>query len=135
MSFDSYHEAGGLPCGEYIGLLVGSRLVRTARKETPGIVLDWEVGVRGWGVVSVRRTLWLSPAAMRRSVGELRRVGARSVEDLNRDPPVPPGIWCRLVIADVESRDGYPERSIVSWGPLPPTVPVPADVRFANGWR
>ena len=117
MSFESFHHAGDLPCGTYEGVLSASRLVRSIRKRTPGVTLYWDIMLRSERV-RVWRTVWLSPAAAQRSVQELRRVGVSSLGDLDRDPPVPAGIVCRLVIADVRSRDGCVDRSIVSWDPL-----------------
>lgn len=124
MSFDNFSSAASVPPGEYTGTLVASRIVQAGRTKTLGLTLYWEVRVRNW-TSRVWRTLWFSPAARPRSIRELIRLGVDSPDALDRDPPVPPGAVCRLVIADIRDSGGCIERSVWRWDvlSLPPTPP------------
>lgn len=113
MSHDTYSWAD-VPLGTYSGTLIDSRVVQTNRKGTVGVTLYWTVHGDGWSE-RVWKTLWLSPAALPRSKAELARLGVSSLEDLDRDPPVDPGVACRLEIANVRHSEGGVVRSVVRW--------------------
>ena len=117
MGYDTYSSAE-VPLGTYVGTLTGSRVVQSVRKRTPGVTLYWTVRGNGWSH-RVWKTLWLSPAALARTKRELAQLGVHALEDLDRDPPVPPGAMCRLVVDEVTHSEGGVERSVVSWEILP----------------
>ena len=115
MSFDLYASAN-VPPGTYTGRLVASRITRSLKTKNVGVTLYWHLeSPSGGGGGRVWRTLWLSPAAIARSRGELARLGVRTLAELDRDPPVPAGVMCEVVVGATRGRDGYEETQVIRW--------------------
>ncbi|MCE9629454.1 MAG: hypothetical protein K8S94_01865 [Planctomycetia bacterium] len=129
---DSRFESANVCPGNYTGTLVMSCIARSVRTRNVGVTLYWDISLHCGDQRRVWRTLWLSPKAVARTKVELARLGVRTLADLDNDPPVPLGAACRLVVADVQDRDGYRECRIVHWQVLSVTMAqqgVPTDDR------
>lgn len=109
-----FESAGECP-GTYTGTLVMSCIVRSVNTKNIGVALYWDIHYDTYIKRRVWRTLWLSQAALPYTKRELRRLGVRTLADLDNDPPVPLGAICRLVIAEVEDPGGCREHRIVRW--------------------
>jgi len=109
------YDSAEMPPGSYTGTLLQSRVVQSRCTENIGVTLYWQLHSVYGSSVRVWKTLWLSPAAMARSKQELARLGVRTLADLDNDPPVQPGVNCRLVIAESRSWDGCVELRIKCW--------------------
>jgi hypothetical protein len=109
-----YSSCVDVPPGTYLATLKQSRVVQSTRTGNVGVTLWWKIARRSGGR-TVWRTLWLSPGALPRTKRELALLGVHSSQDLDKDPPVPLGARCRLVIDSRMQRDGCYETQVVRW--------------------
>jgi len=112
MSHDRYESADFSP-GIYIGTLEASRVVRSVQTGNVGVTAYWTVtdvfgrACRAW------RTFWLSAAARPHTKRELRQFGIRTLDDLDREDPLPVGLRCRLTVKQVLDSEGFRETRII----------------------
>jgi len=111
---DGRYESADVSPGTYTGTLEVSHVVRSVRTGNVGITAYWAVADVFGRTCHVWRTFWLSAAALPHTKRELRRFGVRTLEDLDREEPLPVGLRCRLTVKHVVDRDGCRETRIVS---------------------
>lgn len=101
---DAASETGPLPAGDYVAHVAAGDLISSRVNATPGYRLTFRVCEGDYAGRRFWLDLWLTPAALPITKRDLAKIGITSLNQL--DQPIPPGIRCRVTLAQRRDDDG-----------------------------